>query len=291
MISQKKDKLENSDILIAGRKNEQTIIESKSSWEFIDFKEIREYRDLFFFLVWRDIKVLYAQTILGFAWAILNPLIQIIIFTIIFGKVAKITTEGTPYMLFSTLAIVPWSYMNNAIVQSSQSLVSGQFMLGKIYFPRILFPVTPVLSKFVDFLISMLIIIGVMIYFHVVPTWRMVYFPLFVFYMLCIPLCFGIWLSSLAIRFRDVRFAVTFVVRMLMYSAPIVYSAATIPENYRVLYSFNPIVGVIEGLRASLLGTQMPWIFIWPGAITTVVMLVSGLFYFKRMERIIVDVI
>ena len=268
-----------------------TIIKPKSGWQIINFKELKEYRDLFYFLVWRDIKVLYAQTILGFSWAILQPLVQIAIFTIVFGKVAKVSTEGIPYLLFSSVAIIPWTYMSQSMSHSSQSLVQGQQMLGKIYFPRLIFPVTPVLAKLVDFVISFLIIVCVMLYYRVVPTWNILLFPLFIALMMCVAGGVGMWLSAMAIRFRDVRHAMPFAVRMLMYTAPIVYSASSIPEKWRFVYSMNPIVGVIEGYRACLLGTPMPWTYIWPGIITALILLVSGAFYFKRMERVFVDVI
>ena len=268
-----------------------TIISPPRGWEVIDFKELKAYQDLFYFLVWRDIKVLYAQTILGFSWAILNPFIQIIIFTIIFGKVAKLDTDGIPYVLFSTVAIIPWTYMSDAMTQSSQSLVTGQNMLGKVYFPRLIFPLTPVIAKLVDFSISLLLLIGVLIYYRITPTWNLLLLPMFIVMMMCIPAGIGMWLSALAIRFRDVKFAMSFVIRMLIYSAPILYTASSIPEKYRIVYSLNPIVGVIEGYRASLLGTPMPWEYIIPGLLTGVFLLVTGAMYFRRMERVFVDVI
>jgi len=273
------------------KKNSVTIIKPSVGWQLINFRELKEYRDLFFYLVWRDIKVLYAQTILGFAWAILNPLVQIVIFTIIFGKVAKLSTEGIPYLLYASVGIIPWTYMSEAITYSSQSLVTNQSMLGKIYFPRLIYPLTGVLSKLVNFGISLLIILCILFYYHVTPTWYLLLLPFFLVLMICIPAGIGMWLCSLAIRFRDVRFAMQFVIRMLMYSAPIVYSASTIPEKYRIIYSLNPIVGVIEGLRSSLLGTPMNWQYIWPGIITAIILLITGALYFKRMEHIVVDVI
>jgi len=268
-----------------------TTIQPASAWQIFNFKELRQYRDLFYFLVWRDIKALYAQTILGFSWAIIQPLIQIILFSIIFGKVASVSTDGIPYVLFSSVAIIPWSYMSQAMGQSSQSLIQGSNMLGKIYFPRLLFPMSPVLAKLVDFGIAMVIIVGLMLYYRIPLTWNLVWFPLFFLMMVAIPLGVGLWLSSLAIRFRDVKQAMPFLIQMLMYSAPIVYSASSIPETYRIVYSLNPLVGVIEGYRACLLGTAMPWLYIWPGIITAVILVISGAWYFKRMERIIVDVI
>jgi homopolymeric O-antigen transport system permease protein len=268
-----------------------TVIPPKSGWAMTGFRELRDYRDLFYFLVWRDIKALYAQTILGFMWAILQPLVQIVIFTIIFGKVAKLSTDGIPYILFSSVAIIPWTYISQATSQSSQSLLGGSSMLGKIYFPRLIFPITPVLAKLVDFGISMFIVVCIMLYYRVSPTSNLFLFPLFLIMMVAVPLGIGTWLSSLAIRFRDVKQAMPFFIQMLMYSAPIVYSPTSIPEQYRLLYSLNPIVGVVEGFRACLLGTPIPWLYIWPGMVTAAILVISGTLYFKRMERIIVDVI
>ena len=268
-----------------------SVIEPPKGFEAIDFAELSRYRDLFYFLVLRDVKVLYAQTILGFSWAILNPAVQIILFTVIFGKVANVPTDGIPYFLFSTVAIIPWTYMSEAMLQSSQSLVSEQGMLGKVYFPRMIYPLTPVLSKLVDFCISLVLLIGVLIYFHVTPTWSMLLLPIFVLYMMLIPAGIGLWLSSLAVRFRDVKFAMSFIIRLLIYTAPVLYSASSIPAQYRLLYSLNPIVGVVEGYRSCLLGTPMPWEFILPGMISSVVLLLTGAMYFRRMERVIVDVI
>jgi lipopolysaccharide transport system permease protein len=267
------------------------IIVPKSGWQIIDFKELREYRDLFYFLVWREIKVMYAQTILGFSWAILQPLVQIVIFTIVFGKVAKVSTDGFPYFLFSSVAIIPWTYMSQSMTQSSQSLVQHQHMLGKVYFPRLAFPITPVLARLVDFGISILLLFFVMLYYHVSPTWNLLFLPLVLVMMISVPAGIGMWLSALAIRFRDVKHAMPFVVRMLIYTAPIVYSSSSIPDIYRTFYSLNPIVGVIEGYRACLLGTPMPWTYIWPGIISSIVLVLSGALYFKRMERVFVDVI
>ena len=270
--------------------NNVTVIKPDNSW-FPDFSELRAYSDLFYFLVLRDIKVLYAQTVLGFSWAILNPTIQILIFTLIFGRVAKIPTDGIPYLLFSTVAIVPWTYMSNAMNGASQSLVTGQNILGKIYFPRVIFPLTPVIAKLIDFIISMILIVAVMIYYGVNVTSQIIYLPLFLLVMIAVPIGIGLWLSALAIRYRDVKFAMTFAVRMLMYTAPIVYSATNIPAAYRFYYSLNPIVGVIEGFRACILGTPLQWQFIWPGVIASLVLVVTGLIYFRKMEKVFVDVI
>lgn len=268
-----------------------TVIEPKTGWQILDLKELKAYKDLILFLAWRDVKVLYAQTILGLSWAILQPVIQILLFTIVFGKIAKISTDGIPYFLFSTAGIIPWTYMSQAMNQSSQSLVVGQNMLGKIYFPRLIFPFTPVLSRLVDFSVSLLILVGVIIYYRVSLTLNILLLPVFLVMMMLIPAGTGMLLSSLAIRFRDVKHAMTFVVRMLMYTAPIVYSASSIPDKYRIIYSINPLVGVIEGFRSCLLGTDFSWYYIWPGMVSTLVLFLGGALYFKRMERVFVDVI
>ena len=267
------------------------VIKRRPGWKILDLKELLDYRDLFVFMVWREIKVLYAQTILGLSWAILQPLVQIFLFTIVFGRVAKIDTDGIPYFVFSTTAVIPWTYMQQAMTMSSQSLISGQNMLDKIYFPRFIFPLTPILARMVDFLISLLILVCVLVYYKIPLTLNILYLPIFLLMMMAVPTSIGLWLASMAIRFRDVKFAMPFVVRMLIYTAPIVYSASSIPEKYRLLYSLNPIVGSIEGFRNCILGTPIAWPFIIPGIFTVTILLLSGAYYFKKMEEIIVDVI
>ena len=268
-----------------------TVISAEPGWAFFDLKELRRYRDLFYFLVWRDIKVLYAQTVLGFSWAILNPAIQIVVFSVIFGKVANIETDGIPSVLFSTVAIIPWTYMSDAMNAASQSLVAGKNILGKIYFPRVLYPLTPILAKLVDFSISLSILVLVMVYYQTALTWNLLLLPVLVLAMMLVPTGIGMWLAALAIRYRDIKFAMTFVIKLLIYSAPILYTASAIPESIRFWYSLNPIVGVIEGFRASLLGTPIEWQYILPGLFTSVIVFFSGALYFRRMERVFVDVI
>ena len=268
-----------------------TVLTADSDWSLFDFKELQRYRDLFYFLVWRDIKVLYAQTVLGFAWAILNPAIQIVVFSIIFGRIANIGTDGVPYVLFSTVAIIPWTYMSDAMTSASQSLVSGKNLLGKIYFPRVLFPLTPILAKLVDFSISLIILILVMVYYRVTPTWNLLLMPVLIVAMMLVPIGIGMWLAALAIRYRDVKFAMTFMIKLLIYSAPILYSASAIPADMRFWYSLNPIVAVIEGFRSCLLGGPIEWQFILPGLFIAVLIFLSGALYFRRMEKVFVHVI
>lgn len=268
-----------------------TVITTARKWELFDLKELKHYRDLFYFLVWRDIKVLYAQTVLGFAWAILNPAVQIVVFSVIFGRVAKIETDGIPYILFMTVAIIPWTYMSDAMTAASQSLVTGKAMLGKIYFPRVLFPLTPILAKLVDFTISLVILVFVMFYYEVEPTWNLLLLPFLLVAMILLPTGLGMWLAALAIRYRDIKFAMTYLIKLLIYSAPILYTASVIPTEIRFWYSLNPIVAVIEGFRSCLLGTPFEWLYIVPGLIMSVILFLSGAVYFRRMERVFVDVI
>jgi len=272
-------------------KDAVTIITAARKWELFDLNELRHYRDLFFFLVWRDIKVLYAQTVLGFAWAILNPAVQIVVFSVIFGRVANVPMDDLPPVLFITVAIIPWTYMSDAMNAASQSLVTGKAVLGKIYFPRILFPLTPILAKLVDFTISLVILIGVVLYYDVEPTWNLLILPPLLLAMILVPTGLGMWLAALAIRYRDIKFAMTYVVKLLIYSAPIMYSASSISPEIRFWYSLNPIVAVIEGFRSALLGSPFEWSYIVPGLVISVILFFSGALYFRRMERVFVDVI
>ena len=267
------------------------VIKPPSGWAFIDFKELRQYSDLFYFLTWRSIKAMYAQSVLGLSWAILQPLIQIVLFAFIFGKVAKLSSDGIPYTLYMSVAVIPWNYMSQAISRSSGSLVGGQSMLGKVYFPRIIYPLSGIIAKMVDFGISLTLLVFVLVYYRVTPGWNILFLPFFILLMMATSAAMGIWLSALAIRFRDVNHALPFAIRMLMYTAPIVYSASTLPEKYRFFYSLNPVVGVIEGFRACLLNLQMPWMYILPGAAISFVILISSIFYFKKFEHTFVDVI
>lgn len=268
-----------------------TVIKPPSRWELIDFRELWAYRDLFWSMISRSIKVQYAQTILGLSWAIINPFVQIVLFSVIFGKVAKVSTDGIPYVLFSTVAVIPWTYMSQGMSLSSQSLVSGHAMLGKVYFPRLIFPLTPVLANLLNFAISLLLLAAIMIYYQVTLTWTLLYLPFFVLLMIVVPTGVGMYLSAFAIRYRDVKYAMPFVISLLVYTAPILYSASTIQPDYRIIYSLNPLVAVIEGFRACLLGMPLEWKYVFPGTITATLMLLGGALYFRRMERVFVDVL
>jgi len=269
----------------------QTVVRPQKGWKLIDLKELREYKDLFYFLVWRDIKVRYAQSVLGVGWAVIQPVFTMIVFTIVFGKLAKISSDGVPYAIFSFTALVPWTYFSTALTGASGSLIAGSGMLTKVYFPRIIIPMTPVLGKLVDFGIALLLLFGMMVWFKTMPTiWAMT-LPLLIVLMMLTAAGLGMWLTALSIQYRDIKYGMSFAVRLLMYAAPVVYPASLIPDKYRLLYGLNPMAGVIEGFRSALLGTRpMPWDLIIVGSITAIVIAISGAFYFRRMERIFADV-
>jgi len=264
----------------------------KTGWRSINFRELWEYRDLLFFLVWRDIKVRYAQSVLGIGWAVVQPIFSMIVFTIVFGNLAKISSDGVPYAIFSYAALVPWTYFSNALTESTGSLIASSNMLTKVYFPRLIIPMTPVLSKLIDFGIATLLLFGLMIWFKSTPTIWAMGLPFLVILMMFTAAGLGMWLTALAIQYRDVRYGMNFGVRLFMYAAPVVYPASLIPQQYRLLYGLNPMAGVIEGFRAALLGTRpMPWDLITVGSIAACIIVVSGALYFRRMERVFADVV
>ena len=212
----------------------QIIIEPKKGWQLIDYKELLEYRDLFWFLVLRDVKVLYKQTVLGFLWAIIRPVFSMIVFSIVFGRLAKIPSDGIPYPIFTYTALVPWTYFSSSLSKSTQSLISNMNMLTKVYFPRLIIPMTPVLAGLVDFAISFSILIIMMIWYNIVPTWNILILPLLILLMILTASGIGMWLSALSIQYRDIRHAIQFVVQFLMYAAPVVWPVSLIPHKYRL---------------------------------------------------------
>ena len=269
----------------------QIIIEPRKGWTFIDWKELVEYRDLFYFLVWRSIKIRYAQSMLGIGWAVIQPFFSMIVFTIVFGSLAKVGSDGVPYALFSFAALVPWTYFANAVTESTNSLVAEANMLSKVYFPRIILPLAAVFAKLVDFVIALLLLFVLMLFHWHAPTWGMLWLPLLILIMMLAAAGIGTWLTALAIQYRDIKYAMTFVVQLLMYAAPVVYPASLVPDGWRWLYALNPMVGVIEGFRSALLGTNpMPWGYIVLGFIVALMLAVTGAFYFRFKEKVFADV-
>ena len=275
--------------------NQQIIIEAKPGWQLIDWQELRQYRDLFYFLVWRDIKVLYKQTILGFAWAIIRPVFSMVVFSIVFGRLANIPSDGVPYPIFSYAALIPWTYFSSAMTDSTGSLITNRNMLTKVYFPWLVIPMTPVLAKLVDFAISFVILGLLMAWYGIAPSWNILFLPLLILLMILTAAGIGMWLSALAIQYRDVRHAIQFVVQILMYAAPVVWPVSLITEKFgygvRLIYGLYPMVGVIEGFRSALIGASpMPWDLILMGTFSAALIALSGALYFRRMERIFADV-
>jgi lipopolysaccharide transport system permease protein len=253
--------------------------------------ELWQYRELCYFLIWRDVKVRYAQSILGIGWAMIQPLVPMIIFTIVFGRVAQIRSDGIPYALFAYTALVPWTYFSNALTDSSGSLVKEVNMLGKIYFPRLIIPLTSVLGKLIDLVISFALLIALMIWYRTIPlAWMVVVVPFLVLLTMMAASGLGMWLSALALQYRDVKYGVPFAAQFLMYAAPVVYPTSLIPSSVRYVYALNPMVGVIEGFRACVVGTPLPWDLIAIAAASATAMLALGAVYFVRKEPVFADV-
>lgn len=257
----------------------------------INWQELWQYKDLFLFLVWRDIKTRYAQSVLGVGWAIIQPVFSMIVFTIVFGNLAKVNSEGVPYAIFSYTALVPWTFFSSSLTSASGSLISSKNLITKVYFPRLVIPISPVLGKLIDFGISFLILLGLMVWFGVKPTIWALMVPVFMILMVLTSAGVGMWLTALSIQYRDIRYGADFFVQLLMYASPVIYATSIIPEKYQILYALNPMVGVIEGFRSALLGTRaMPWDLLGVGALMSIAFFLSGALYFRSMERYFADV-
>ena len=276
---------------VASRSNYELIIEPRKGLQLFDWKELVAYRDLFRFLIWRQIKVRYAQSAIGIGWAIIQPLFSMLVFTIIFGNLAKVDSDGAPYALFSLAALLPWTYFSNAITDGVQSLVSEADMLRKIYFPRLMLPLSAVAAKLVDFGIAAVMMVVMMIVFQYPPSIQIVALPLAIIVMLITASGVSVWLTALAVQYRDIKHGMNFLVQLLMYASPVVYAASIIPEKYRLLYAINPMVGVIESFRAAILGTtSIPWDLLGVGFLSGTILLITGLAFFRSKEKIFADV-
>jgi lipopolysaccharide transport system permease protein len=269
---------------------ESVVIRPSSGWKFVDLKEVWRYKDLLYFLTIRGIKAKYAQSVLGVSWAIVQPLVTAIIFTIIFSKIARIGSGGVPYPLFCYLALWPWHYFAGTVTESSNSLIANSSMLTKVYFPRLVLPMSAALFKLLDFAIAFVVVVVLMFYYGIAPGIQLLYIPLFMIQLLMTSLGLGLILSAMAVQYRDIKHALTFFIQVAMYAAPVVYSTDAIPERFQFLYAMNPMVGVIEGFRATFLNQALPWDWILPGYIVSVSMFFFGLVYFRRMERVFADV-
>ena len=257
------------------------------------WKDLWRYRELFYFLAWRDILVRYKQTAIGIAWALIRPFLTMIVFTVVFGTLAKLPDEGVPYPILVFAAMLPWQFFANSLSECSNSLISNSNLISKIYFPRLIVPTSAVVVSFVDFMISGMILLGLMAWYDFVPSWRILTLPLFILIAFAAALGAGLWLASLNVQYRDFRFIVPFIVQFGLYISPVGFSSSVVPEKWRLLYSVNPMVGVIDGFRWAILGGRSQ--LDWPGFILSMglvtLLLVSGVWYFRKMERTFADVI
>ncbi|HKQ75591.1 MAG TPA: ABC transporter permease [Blastocatellia bacterium] len=267
-------------------------IEPSSGWTRLKLAEIWEYRELLYFLAWRDVKVRYKQTALGVAWAIIQPLLTMLVFSVFFGKLAKVPSDGIPYPIFCYTALVPWTLFANGLSQSSNSLVGSSNLITKVYFPRLIIPMSTALSAAVDFLFSFGVLFVIMVYYGVSPSRNILALPLFISLAVIASLGMGMWLSALNAQFRDVRYAVPFIIQFWMLATPIAYPSSLLGEPWRTLYGLNPMAGVVEGFRWSLLGlNSSPRPILIVSFLASLATLISGAFYFRRMEKNFADII
>jgi len=268
-----------------------TVIQPSSGWPSLGWRELRDHRELLFFLVWRDIKVRYKQAALGAAWALLQPVLSMVIFTVIFGRLAKIPTEGVPYPVFVLSALIPWTYFSNALTGAGNSLIGSANLITKVYFPRLFIPAAPVVAGLLDLAIALPVLVAMMLWYGIVPGAGLLVLPLLLLLACALALGTGLWLAALNVRYRDVRYAIPFLIQVWMFATPVVYPLGLASGGLRRLLAINPMAGVIEGCRAALLGGQIPWEPIGFAALATAVVCFTGLAYFKRVERGFADII
>ena len=269
-----------------------TTIKPSRGWSFPDFREIWEYRELLYFFTWRDIKVRYKQTVLGASWAVIQPFFTMVVFTIFFGNLVKIPSEGVPYPIFAYCALLPWSYFSNALTQASNSMVAHRGVITKAYFPRLIIPVASALSGLLDFAIAFSILIGMMFFYGIRPTFAILLVPLLILLSMATALGVGLWTSALNVIYRDVQYAIPFVIQVWLFATPVAYPSSLVPEGWRPVYGINPMVGVVEGFRWALLGSGGglgPMFMV--SILIVLLLLVTGLLYFRRVERMLADVV
>ena len=251
-----------------------------------------EYRELLYFLTWRDVKVRYKQTALGAAWAIIQPVFMMAVFSLFFGRLAKVPSDGIPYPIFTFCALLPWQLFAHSLTESSNSLVTNERLITKVYFPRLVIPISAVLGGLVDFAIAFVILLGLMAYYGIVPTWAVVTLPGFLLLAIVTALAVGLWLSALNVQYRDVRYTINFLVQFWLFATPVAYPSSIVPERWRALYGLNPMAGVVEGFRWALLGkTQPPGSLLAVSVTVVILLLIGGLYYFRRMEQEFADVV
>jgi len=267
-------------------------IQPSRGWVSLRLNELWAYRELLYFLVWRDVKVRYKQTALGALWAVIQPFSTMVVFSLFFGKLGKIPSDGIPYPIFSFAALVPWTFFASGLGHASTSLVGSANLIKKVYFPRLVIPVSSVLSGVVDFVLAFVVLIGMMLYYGIVPGVRALWLPVFLLLAFVTSLGVGLWLSSLNVKYRDIRYVVPFITQFWLFATPIAYPASLLPQPWRTVYGLNPMVGVVEGFRWALLGTSSSagWM-VFVSALVAVLVLIGGAFYFRRMEKTFADIV
>lgn len=269
-----------------------SVYEPTKGWLSLHLGELWRYRELFYFLTWRDVKIRYKQTAIGVAWAVLQPLITMVIFSVIFGQLASLPSDGIPYPVFSYAALLPWGLFSGALQRAGTSLVSNANLITKVYFPRLVIPFSAVAAGLVDFAISFVVLLGLMLYYQITLTWTILTIPLFVLLAVLTALAVSLWLSALNVQYRDVQYMIPFLIQAWMYASPVAYSASLVPSGpWRMIYGLNPMAGVIQGFRWALLGGNPPDQLMAISAIIVLLLLVSGLYYFRRMEKTFADVV
>jgi len=267
-------------------------IERSRGWVALQLKELWAYRELLYFLIWRDVKVRYKQTALGVSWAIIQPVFTMVVFSLFFGRLAKMPSDGIPYPLFSYAALVPWTFFSHGLTLASNSLVGSANLIKKVYFPRLAIPIASVTSGVIDFVIAFIVLLGMMLYYGIAPTVNVIWLPGLLLITFITSLGVSLWLSALNVQFRDVRYMIPFLTQLWLFATPIAYPSSLLSEPWRTLYSLNPMVGVVEGFRWALLGTETaPGPILIVSSLAALALLVGGAFYFRRLEKTFADVV
>jgi lipopolysaccharide transport system permease protein len=267
-------------------------IEPSSGWVSLQLRELWRYRELLYFLTWRDVKVRYKQTALGASWAILQPFLTMVVFSLFFGRLAQIPSDGVPYPIFSYAGLLPWTFFSMGLAQSSASLVTSSNLITKVYFPRLAIPVATVLSGVVDFMLAFVVLLGMMAFYGIAPTWNIIWLPFFLLLALVTCLGVGLWLSALNVKYRDVRYVIPFITQFWLFATPIAYPSALLDQPWRTIYGLNPMVGVVDGFRWALLDSNTgPGLVVLVSSVTALAVLVGGAFYFRRMEKTFADIV
>jgi len=277
---------------VAGESPPYVLIRPSRGWVSLQLRDVWEYRELLYFLIWRDIKVRYKQTVLGASWAILQPFLTMVVFAVFFGHLAKVPSDDIPYPIFAYCALLPWQLFAHALIQSSNSLVMNERLITKVYFPRLIMPISAVLAGLVDFGIAFVVLLGMMVYYGIVPTAAALTLPFFLVFAIATALAVGLWLSALNVQYRDVRHTIPFLTQFWLFATPIAYPSSLVPEQWRALYGLNPMAGVVEGFRWALLGkTGSVGPLVIVSAVAVSILLIGGLIYFRRMEKTFADIV